>query len=149
MDTDIEEYWTALRCTDGSSNHLLGLPTLVALTKSTSSALNCWMASSFLCCSLSLSRSLNVSPNAFCTSFSRSRILASWRSLFSLSLSRRERSSWSESYNNINHWSIAHTGLDGSLNGVETNSLYYSSSSHRKISKVISVSSLRYMLTGR
>lgn len=49
------------------------------LTMSDMRALKCWMASSLLCCSLSLSISLVCSDRAFCTSLSLSLRLASMR----------------------------------------------------------------------
>ena len=52
---------------------------------SASRALKCWIASSFLCCSLSLSRSRRDVDSDLWTSFSRSRRLASIRSSLSFS----------------------------------------------------------------
>lgn len=57
------------------------------LTMSDMRALKCWMASSLLCCSRSLSISLVCSDLAFCTSLSLSRRLASMRACLSNSRS--------------------------------------------------------------
>lgn len=60
---------------------------VLALTISDMRALKCWVASSRLCCSLSLSISLVCSDRALCTSLSLSLRLASIRACLSSSFS--------------------------------------------------------------
>lgn len=67
----------------GNPVYSISITVVVILTRSTSRALNSWTASSFLCCSLSLSLSLRELDSDRSTSSVLFRILASILSCFS------------------------------------------------------------------